>query len=113
MQNMQKLTPKEGEFGTWRALAQGLGTNAPAGVTALYFVGIAGMVGADLPLLVILAFIVYLGMTVIVSEWSKEVATSYSWAAIQKKGFNSSFMAFTGGWTYFFYYFLDSPQFNP
>ena len=106
MQNMQKLTPEKGEFGVWRALAQGLGTNAPAGVTALYFVGIAGMVGADLPLLVTLAFIVYLGMTVIVSEWSKEVSSSYSWAAIQKKGFNSSFMAFTGGWTYFFYYFI-------
>lgn len=102
----EQLIPKGGQVGWLRALAQGLGTNAPAGVTALYFVGIAAMVGADLPLLVLLAFIVYLGMTLIVYEWSKIVSSSYSWAAIQKKGYNSSFMAFTAGWTYFFYYFI-------
>lgn len=103
---IKSLAPKGGQFGWLRALSQGLGTNAPAGVTALYFVGIAAMVGADLPLLVVLAFVIYLGMTVIVYEWSKIVASSYSWAAIMKKGYNSSFMAFTAGWTYFFYYFI-------
>lgn len=101
-----RLAPKGGGVGWLRALAQGLGTNAPAGVTALYFVGIAGLVGADMPLIVALAFLIYLGMTLIVYEWSKIVASSYSWVAIQKKGYNSSFMAFTGGWTYFFYYFI-------
>ena len=103
---MGQLIPKGGKIGWFGALAQGLGTNAPAGVTALYFVGIASMVGADLPLLVLLAFLVYLGMTLIVYEWSKIVSSSYSWVAIQKKGYNSSFMAFTAGWTYFFYYFI-------
>jgi amino acid transporter len=90
-------------LGVWTSLANGLAANAPAGVTALYFVGLAGLVGGATPLVVFLAWLIYLGMTLIVYEWSKVVASSAGWAAIQKKGLGKKF-AFFGGWSYWYYY---------
>ncbi len=94
---------KKNEIGMWRALGQGLGMNGPAAVTALYFVGLAGLVGGSLPLIVLLAWIIYTGMTVIVYEWSKIQASSHGWAGIQKKGLGTPF-AFFGTWGYWYYY---------
>lgn len=92
----------------WEALAQGLGTNGPAAVTALFFVGLAASVGGALPLVVALSFIIYLGMTLISYEWSKEVASTYSWAAYHKRAYKrlGSFFSYFGGTTYYYYYLL-------
>jgi len=94
---------KTGSLSMLHALAQGLGTNGPAAVTALFFVGIASLVAGSTPLVVLLAFIVYSGMTVIVYEWSKVVASSHSWVAIQRRGIGR-WAAFFGGWGYWYYY---------
>ncbi|MEM0272940.1 MAG: APC family permease [Thermoprotei archaeon] len=99
----QRESLRTGSLNMWHALAQGLGTNGPAAVTALFFVGIASLVAGSTPLVVLLAFIVYSGMTVIVYEWSKEVAASHSWVAIQRKGVGR-LGAFFGGWGYWYYY---------
>jgi amino acid transporter len=98
-----KDTLRAGALSMWNALAQGLGTNGPAAVTALFFVGIAGLVAGSTPLVVLLAFIIYSGMTVIVYEWSKVVASSHSWVAIQRRGLGR-WAAFFGGWGYWYYY---------
>jgi amino acid transporter len=92
----------------WYALAQGLGTNGPAAVTALFFVGIAGAVGASMTLVLVLSFIIYSGMTLITYEWSKEVSSAYSWAAFHRKAFNKSgkFLSYYGGISYYYYYLL-------
>ncbi len=92
----------------WQALAQGLGTNGPAAVTALFFVGIAGAVGSSMTLVIVLAFIIYSGMTLITYEWSKEVASAYSWAAFHRKAFKKAgkFLSFYGGVSYYYYYLL-------
>ncbi len=92
----------------WEALAQGLGTNGPAAVTALFFVGIASAVGGSMPLVIILSFLIYAGMTVIAYEWSKEVASAYSWAAFHKKAFKryGKFLSYYGGISYYYYYLL-------
>jgi hypothetical protein len=70
----------------WEALSQGLGTNGPAAVTALFFVGLAGLIGGSLPFVLVLSFLIYLGMTLITYEWSREVSSAYSWAAYHKEG---------------------------
>ena len=49
-------------------------------MTALFFVGIAGAVGGSMTLVIVLAFVIYSGMTLVTYEWSKEVASAYSWA---------------------------------
>ena len=97
-----------GSLTMWEALAQGLGTNGPAAVTALFFVGLAFSVGGALPLVVSLAFVIYLGMTLISYEWSKEVASTYSWAAYHKRAYKriGGFLSFFGGTTYYYYYLL-------
>jgi len=97
-----------GTLSMWEAFAQGLGTNGPAAVTALFFVSIAGLVGGSLPFVLILAFLIYAGMTLITYEWSKEVASAYSWAAFHKRGFKKvgGFFSFFGGLTYWYYYLL-------
>jgi len=97
-----------GTLSMWEAFAQGLGTNGPAAVTALFFVSIAGLVGGSLPFVLILAFLIYAGMTLITYEWSKEVASAYSWAAFHKRGFKrvGGFFSFFGGLTYWYYYLL-------
>jgi amino acid transporter len=94
---------KKNAIGMWRALAQGLGMNGPAAVTALYFVGLAALVGGAVPLIVLLAWIIYVGMTVIVYEWSKIQSSSHGWTGIQKKGLGTPF-AFFGTWGYWYYY---------
>jgi amino acid transporter len=97
-----------GTLSMWEAFAQGLGTNGPAAVTALFFVSIASLVGGSLPFVLILAFLIYAGMTLITYEWSKEVASAYSWAAFHKRGFKrvGGFFSFFGGLTYWYYYLL-------
>ncbi|AWR96856.1 amino acid permease [Acidianus sulfidivorans JP7] len=103
----------KGILSPWFAMANGLASNAPAAVTALYFVGLASLVGGSLPLVVVLAWLIYLSMTYIVYNWSKNIAASYGWAAIQKKGFNNSYISFViGGWGYWFYYMLASTGFG-
>ncbi len=103
----------KGVLSPWLAMANGLASNGPSAVTALYFVGLAGLVGGSLPLVVLLAWLIYLSMTYVVYNWSKHVAASYGWAAIQKKGFNSSYISFViGGWGYWFYYMLASTGFG-
>ena len=92
----------------WEALSQGLGTNGPAAVTALFFVGLAGLIGGSLPFVLVLSFLIYLGMTLITYEWSREVSSAYSWAAYHKRGFKKfgSFFSFFGGLGYWYYYLL-------
>jgi len=65
-------------------------------------------VGGSLPFVLILAFLIYAGMTLITYEWSKEVASAYSWAAFHKRGFKKvgGFFSFFGGLTYWYYYLL-------
>lgn len=94
---------KRGSISMWQALANGLGANGPAAVMALYFVGLAGLVGGATPLVVVLAFFIYLAMTVIMYEWSKIVSSSHSWAAMHKRGFGSP-VAMFGAFTYWYYY---------
>lgn len=101
--NSAQKSLKTGSLSMLHALAQGLGTNGPAAVTALFFVGIASLVAGSTPLVVLLAFMVYSGMTVIVYEWSKIVASSHSWVAILRKGIGE-WAAFFGGWGYWYYY---------
>lgn len=109
---MDNLDSKSGlathTLSMWQALAQGLGTNGPAAVTALFFVGIAGAVGASMVLVIVLAFIIYCGMTLVTYEWSKEVASAYSWAAFHRKAFGDKgkFLSFYGGISYYYYYLL-------
>jgi amino acid transporter len=96
---------KHSVLSPWLAMANGLASNAPSAVTALYFVGLAAIVGGSLPLTETLAWLIYSSMTYVVYEWSKHVAASYGWAAIQKKGFNNSFISFVmGGLGYWYYY---------
>lgn len=104
----QGETLARGTLSMWEALAQGLGTNGPAAVTALFFVGLALSVGGSLTLVVTLAFIIYLGMTLITYEWSKEVASAYSWAAYHRRAFGKAgrFLSFYGATTYYYYYLL-------
>ncbi len=92
----------------WQALAQGLGTNGPAAVTALFFVGIAGAVGASMTLVITLSFVIYAGMTFVTYEWSKEVASAYSWAAFHRQAYKRAgrFLSFYGGISYYYYYLL-------
>ncbi|MEM3675904.1 MAG: APC family permease [Thermoplasmataceae archaeon] len=101
-------TLRRGTLSLWEAFAQGLGTNGPAAVTALFFVSLAGIVAGSLPLVVTLAFVIYLGMTLIAYEWSKEVASAYSWAAYHRRGFKRAgrFLSFYAGTTYYYYYLL-------
>ncbi len=94
---------KKGAISLWHALAQGLGMNGPAGVVALYYVGLAGLVGGAMPLDVLLAWLIYLAMTIPLYEWSKIVAASYSWAAIQKRAWGSGTSLFAAV-TYWYYY---------
>ena len=109
---MDNLDSKSGlathTLSMWQALAQGLGTNGPAAVTALFFVGIAGAVGSSMTLVIVLAFIIYCGMTLVTYEWSKEVASAYSWAAFHRKAFGDKgkFLSFYGGISYYYYYLL-------
>jgi Amino acid transporters len=94
---------KRGAISLWHALAQGLGMNGPAGVVALYYVGLAGLVGGAMPLDVLLAWLIYLAMTIPLYEWSKIVAASYGWAAIQKRAWGSAVSLFASV-TYWYYY---------
>ena len=41
-------------------------------------------------LVIVLAFIIYCGMTLVTYEWSKEVASAYSWAAFHRKAVSPS-----------------------
>ncbi len=100
--------PSKAGLSMWETLAQGLGANSPAVVTALLFVGLAASVGDALPLVLSLSFAVYLGMTLITYEWSKEVSSAYSWAAYHRRAFSKfgKFLSFYGGTTFYYYYLL-------
>lgn len=103
---------RRGVLSPWLAMANALASNAPIAVTALYFTGLAGLVGGSLTLVVILAWLIYLSMTVVMYEWSKVIASSYSWAAIMKKGFGNSGFAFFSAWTYLYDYLTASAGFG-
>ncbi|MEM0140138.1 MAG: APC family permease [Ferroplasma sp.] len=109
---MEDINKKSGlathSLSMWYALAQGLGTNGPAAVTALFFVGIAQVVGGSMTLVITLSFIIYAGMTFITYEWSKEVASAYSWAAFHRLAYKRAgkFLSFYGGISYYYYYLL-------
>ncbi len=80
---------KKGTISLSHAASNGLSANGPAAVTALYFVGVAGIVGGATPLVLLLAFLIYVGMSVVMYEWSKIVASANPWGAIQKRGWGS------------------------
>ncbi|EZQ10272.1 amino acid permease [Candidatus Acidianus copahuensis] len=112
---MDKNSPeglRKGALSPWLALANSLASNAPIAVTALYFVGLAGLVGGTLTLVVILAWLIYLAMTIVTYEWSKVIASAYSWAAIMKAGYNSSGISFFSAWTYLYDYVTASSGFG-
>ncbi|WP_252901527.1 APC family permease [Vulcanisaeta sp. JCM 14467] len=95
----------------WETLAGALGANGPAAVTALYFTSLAGLVGGSMMLDILLAWLIYVAMTVVVYDWSKDVAAAHSWTVIQRKGFNSALAAYFAGWTYWAYYLTGSVGF--
>ena len=52
-------------------------------------------------LVIVLAFVIYCGMTLITYEWSKEVASAYSWAAFHRKAYKRA-EGIGMGWISFF-----------
>ncbi|ADL18981.1 Amino acid permease [Acidilobus saccharovorans 345-15] len=89
-----------------------MAANGPAATAALYFTTLAGLVGGSLPLVLLLAWLIYVGMTYIVYEWSKNITSTYLWAVMQKKGFGSSYLSFViGGWGYWYYYITGAAGF--
>ena len=66
---------KKGTISLSHAASNGLSANGPAAVTALYFVGVAGIVGGATPLVLLLAFLIYVGMSVVMYECSKIIIT--------------------------------------
>ncbi|MEM3293360.1 MAG: APC family permease [Metallosphaera sp.] len=97
---------KRDVLSTWLVASYGLAANAPIAVATLYFVGIAGLVGGSMPLVTVLSYLAYATTTIIVFEWSKDIASAYSYVAIMKKGFNSSLAAFTVGYGYLYQYLV-------
>jgi amino acid transporter len=110
----ENLELEKGNLSLWETLAQGLGANSTAVTTALLFVGLAAIVGDSLPLVVLLAFSIYLGMTLITYEWSKEVSSAYSWAAFHRRAFKrfGKFLSFCGGTTFYYYSLLGYVGFS-
>ncbi|BFH74791.1 APC family permease [Sulfurisphaera javensis] len=92
---------------TWLVASYGIAANAPIAVATLYFVGIAGLAGGALPLVTILSYLIYATTLVVIYEWSKDIASAYSYIAIVKKGLGSSLAAFTVGYGYIYQYLIS------
>ncbi|WP_243678044.1 APC family permease [Vulcanisaeta distributa] len=110
-QNNSEIPQLKPVLSMWEALAGALGANGPAAVTALYFTSLAGLVGGSMMLDILLAWLIYVAMTVVIYDWSKDVAAAHSWTVIQRKGFNSTLAAYFAGWTYWAYYLTGSVGF--
>ncbi|ARM76928.1 APC family permease [Acidianus manzaensis] len=98
---------RRGVLGTWLVASYGIAANAPIAVATLYFVGIAGLAGGALPLITLLSYIIYATTLVIIYEWSKDIASAYSFVAIVKKGLGSSLASFTVGYGYLYQYLVS------
>ncbi|BAB67663.1 APC family permease [Sulfurisphaera tokodaii] len=104
--DLQKPELKRDVLGTWLVASYGIAANAPIAVATLYFVGLAGLVGGAMPLTVLLSYLIYATTLVVIYEWSKEIAASYGYVAMIKKGLNSSLAAFTVGYGYIYQYLI-------
>jgi amino acid transporter len=97
---------RKGVLGTWLVASYGIAANAPIAVATLYFVGLAGLVGGAMPLTVILSYLIYATTLIVIYEWSKEIAASYGYVAMIKKGLDSSLASFTVGYGYIYQYLV-------
>jgi len=97
---------KRGVLSTWLVASYGIAANAPIAVATLYFVGLAGLVGGAMPLTVVLSYLIYATTLVVIYEWSKDIASAYSYVAIAKKGLGSSLAAFSVGYGYIYQYLV-------
>ncbi|AAK41278.1 APC family permease [Saccharolobus solfataricus] len=97
---------RKGVLGTWLVASYGIAANAPIAVATLYFVGLAGLVGGAMPLTVILSYLIYATTLIVIYEWSKEIAASYGYVAMIKKGLGSSLASFTVGYGYIYQYLV-------
>ncbi|MCH4815124.1 MAG: APC family permease [Saccharolobus sp.] len=97
---------RKGVLGTWLVASYKIAANAPIAVATLYFVGLAGLVGGAMPLTVILSYLIYATTLIVIYEWSKEIATSYGYVAMIKKGLGSSLASFTVGYGYIYQYLV-------
>ncbi|ABP95973.1 MULTISPECIES: APC family permease [Metallosphaera] len=106
LENEAQPSLKKDVLGTWLVASYGIAANAPIAVATLYFVGIAGIAGGAMPLVVLLSYLIYATTLIVIYEWSKDVASSYGYVAIMKKGLNSSLAAFTVGYGYIYQYLV-------
>nr|WP_240938840.1 hypothetical protein [Metallosphaera hakonensis] len=106
LENEGKRDLKRGVLGTWLVASYSIAANAPIAVATLYFVGIAGIAGGAMPLVILLSYLIYATTLIVVYEWSKDVASSYSYVAIMKKGLGSSLASFTVGYGYIYQYLV-------
>ncbi|QPG51177.1 APC family permease [Saccharolobus solfataricus] len=97
---------RKGVLGTWLVASYGIAANAPIAVATLYFVGLAGLVGGAMPLTVVLSYLIYATTLIVIYEWSKEIAASYGYVAIIKKGLGSSLASFSVGYSYIYQYLV-------
>lgn len=97
---------KRDVLGTWLVASYGIAANAPIAVATLYFVGIAGLAGGSMPLVTILSYLIYATTLVVVYEWSKNIAASYGYVAMIKKGLNNSLASFMVGYGYIYQYLV-------
>ncbi|ACP45470.1 amino acid permease-associated region [Sulfolobus islandicus Y.G.57.14] len=97
---------RKGVLGTWLVASYGIAANALIAVATLYFVGLAGLVGGAMPLTVILSYLIYATTLIVIYEWSKEIAASYGYVAMIKKGLGSSLASFTVGYGYIYQYLV-------
>ena len=104
--DLQKSELRREVLGTWLVASYGIAANAPIAVATLYFVGLAGLVGGAMPLTVLLSYLIYATTLVVIYEWSKEIAASYGYVAMIKKGLKSSLAAFTVGYGYIYQYLI-------
>jgi len=102
----EKRELKREVLGTWLVASYGIAANAPIAVATLYFVGIAGLAGGSMPLVTVLSYLIYATTLLVVYEWSKDIAASYGYVAMIKKGLNSSLAAFTVGYGYIYQYLV-------
>ncbi|QKR00200.1 APC family permease [Metallosphaera tengchongensis] len=106
VENQKDTGLRRGVLGTWLVASYGIAANAPIAVATLYFVGIAGIAGGAMPLVVLLSYLIYATTLIVIYEWSKDIASSYSYVAIMKRGLNSSLASFSVGYGYIYQYLV-------
>ncbi len=105
MTRILKGEVRRGVLTKWGATGQSIAMNGPAATISLYLVAIAGMVGYNMVLILIISFIIYAMMTYVVYQLSSESDSTAPWMDYVQKGLGKG-AGFAAGWIYWFYYVI-------